>query len=158
MNLAQYMERSAARVPEKIAVRHEGQSVTYRELNIRCNRLAAGLKQMGLATGDRCALMLPNSIHSITAYYAIAKLGAVVIPINYLYREHELNHIFSDSKPKAFIGARPYLSETIQTYIKKRVAPYKYPRIIHIDLQPLPKSVTGKILKKEIRKKFGNVQ
>ena len=49
-------------------------------------------------------------------------------------------------------------SETIQTYIKERVAPYKYPRFIHIDLQPLPKSGTGKILKKEIRKKFGDVQ
>ena len=116
MNLAQYMERSAASVPEKIAVRHEGRSVTYRELNIRCNRLAAGLKQMGLAAGDRCALMLPNSIHSITAYYAIAKLGAVVIPINYLYREHELNHIFTDSKPKAFIGARPYLDEVCRLF------------------------------------------
>jgi long-chain acyl-CoA synthetase len=111
MNLAHYLERSARRVPDRIAVRHEGHAVTYRELNIRCNRLAAGLKQMGLAAGDRCALMLPNSIHTITAYNAIAKLGAVVIPVNFLYREHELKYIFSDSKPKAFIGARPHLDE-----------------------------------------------
>lgn len=114
MNLATYMERSAERFPDRIAIRHEGQSVTYRDLNIQCNRLASGLKRLGLAAGDRCALMLPNSIHTITAYNAIAKLGAVAIPINFLYREHELQHIFSDSKPKAFIGARPYLGEAIK--------------------------------------------
>ena len=111
MNLTHYLERSAAQFPDRIAVRHEGQTVTYRELNTRCNRLAAGLKPRGLSAGDRCALMMPNSIQTITAYNAIAKLGAVVIPINFLYREHELKHIFADSKPKAFIGADPYLDE-----------------------------------------------
>jgi long-chain acyl-CoA synthetase len=67
--------------------------------------------QSGLSAGDRCALMMPNSIDSITAYNAVARLGGVVIPINFLYREHELRHIFADSKPKAFIGAAPYLDE-----------------------------------------------
>jgi long-chain acyl-CoA synthetase len=49
-------------------------------------------------------------------------------------------------------------SVAIQDYVKKRAAPYKYPRIIRISREPLPKSGTGKILKKEIRKKFGDVQ
>jgi long-chain acyl-CoA synthetase len=49
-------------------------------------------------------------------------------------------------------------SAAIQDYVKKRAAPYKYPRIIRISREPLPKSGTGKILKKEIRKKFGDVQ
>jgi long-chain acyl-CoA synthetase len=48
--------------------------------------------------------------------------------------------------------------KVIQDYVKKRVAPYKYPRIIRINRDPLPKSGTGKILKKEIRKKFGDCQ
>jgi len=114
MNLAHYLERSAAQFPDRIAVRHEGQTVTYRQLNTRCNQLAAGLKRRGLSVGDRCALMMPNSIQTITAYNAIAKLGAVVIPINFLYREHELKYIFTDSKPHAFIGAAPYLDEIRQ--------------------------------------------
>jgi len=46
--------------------------------------------------------------------------------------------------------------KAIQDYVKKRVAPYKYPRIIRIIRDPLPKSGTGKILKKEIRQKFGD--
>ncbi|UCE56267.1 MAG: long-chain fatty acid--CoA ligase [Desulfobacterales bacterium] len=111
MNLTHYLEASAQKFPEKIAVRYEGQTITYGQLNAACNCLAAGLKQMGLAEQDCCALMMPNSIHAITAYYALAKIGAVVVPINFLYREHELKYIFSDSRPKAFIGAEPYLEE-----------------------------------------------
>jgi long-chain acyl-CoA synthetase len=46
--------------------------------------------------------------------------------------------------------------EEIREFVKQRVAPYKYPRIIQIVQNSLPKSGTGKILKKEIRKKFGD--
>ena len=45
-------------------------------------------------------------------------------------------------------------ADAIQKYVKARVAPYKYPRIIRITREPLPKSGTGKILKKEIRKQY----
>jgi long-chain acyl-CoA synthetase len=51
-------------------------------------------------------------------------------------------------------GAR-ITPDAIREFVKQRVAPYKYPRIIQIVADALPKSGTGKILKKEIRKKFG---
>ncbi|UCG08044.1 MAG: AMP-binding protein, partial [Desulfobacterales bacterium] len=111
MNLARYLEISSERFPDKVAVRHEGQAITYKDLNAKCDSLAAGLKTMGLAEKDRCVLMMPNSIQAIIAYFALAKLGAVTVPVNFLYRTQELVHIFSDSKPKAFIGADPYLEE-----------------------------------------------
>lgn len=111
MNLSHYLEKSAERFPKRIAVRHEGQTITYKDLNTRCDNLAAGLKKMGLAEQDRCILMMPNSVRAIEAYFALAKLGAVTVPVNFLYRTHELTHIFSDAKPKAFIGANPYLEE-----------------------------------------------
>jgi long-chain acyl-CoA synthetase len=111
MNLSRYLEISSERFPDKVAVRHAGQAITYKDLNARCDSLAAGLKTMGLAEKDRCVLMMPNSIQAIIAYFALAKLGAVTVPVNFLYRTQELMHIFSDSKPKAFIGADPYLEE-----------------------------------------------
>jgi len=114
MNLAQYLENSARNFPDKIAVRHEGQRLTFHELNIKCNRLADGLSHFGLTAGDRCMVMMPNSIHIITVYYALTKLGAVVVPVNFLFKKHELEHILKDSKPKAFIGAHPYLEEISQ--------------------------------------------
>jgi long-chain acyl-CoA synthetase len=55
--------------------------------------------------------MMPNSIHWVTVYYALAKLGSVVLPINFLYRVGELQHIFRDSGARAFIGHAAYLEE-----------------------------------------------
>ena len=118
MNISRYLEKSARRYPHKTAVRHEGEEITFEELDKACNRLANGLKDLGLGPGDRSVLMMPNSIHAITAYYALAKIGAVVVPVNFLYRAHELEHIFTDSKPKSFIGAEPHLDE-IANLLKK---------------------------------------
>jgi long-chain acyl-CoA synthetase len=56
---------------------------------------------------------MPNSIQVIIIYYALAKLGAVIVPVNFLFKKYELEHILSDAKPKAFIGAEPYLTEIL---------------------------------------------
>jgi len=111
MNLAQYLEDTAGKHPDKTAVRFEGQSITYRDLNSRCNQLANGLKDLGLAAGDRCMVMMPNRIQVITIYYALAKLGAVIVPVNFLFKKGELEHILADAKPTAFIGTEPHLGE-----------------------------------------------
>ncbi len=111
MNLCEYLENSARKHPHKIVVRHEGAHLTYAELDRRCNRLANGLKGLGMTPGDRCVVMMPNHIDVITVYYALTKLGVVIVPVNFLFKQHELTHIFSDAQPKAFIGAEPYLDE-----------------------------------------------
>lgn len=122
MNLSQYLEDTAGNHPDKTAVRFEGQSLTYHDLNSRCNQLANGLKDLGLAAGDHCMVMMPNSIRVITIYYALAKLGAVIVPVNFLFKKHELEHILADAKPKAFIGADPYLGE-IQSAMQSAFTP-----------------------------------
>jgi long-chain acyl-CoA synthetase len=78
---------------------------------------------MGLSAGDHCMVMMPNSIQTIITYYAMAKLGAVLIPVNFLYRFHELEHIVTDSKPKAFIGAEPFLKEISKVFEKIKKSP-----------------------------------
>ena len=123
MNLAHYMENSARNYPDKAAVRFQGQQVTFGWLDEQCIRLANGLQAMGLSAGEHCAVMMPNSIHTIIVYYALAKLGGVIIPVNFLYRFHELDHIITDSKPKAFIGAEPYLKEISEVLRKREKGP-----------------------------------
>jgi long-chain acyl-CoA synthetase len=122
MNLAHYLENSARLYPDKPALRFEGQQVTFQELDIACNRLAHGLCELGLAPGDLGLVMMPNSIHQITVYYALVKIGAIVVPVNFLFRKYELEHIIRDSKPKAFFGAEPYLAE-ISRILSKGDAP-----------------------------------
>ena len=122
MNLANYLENSARLYPHKPSLRFEGQQITFQELDTACNRLAHGLRELGLATGDRCIVMMPNSIHQVTVYYALTKIGAIVVPVNFLYRKYELEHIILDSRPKAFIGAEPYLEE-IRSILSKKDIP-----------------------------------
>jgi long-chain acyl-CoA synthetase len=122
VNLAHYLENSARLRPDKLALRFEGQQITFRDLNTSCNGMAHGLSKLGLAPGDRCIVMMPNSIHQVTVYYALAKIGAIVVPVNFLFRRYELEHIIEDSTPKAFIGAEPYLEE-IRMILNKGDAP-----------------------------------
>jgi len=109
LNIAVLLTHSAKRVPQHPAVIFERNTVTYAELDRRSDALAWGLKTRGLKPGQVCVLMMPNSIEWITAYYALAKVGAIALPVNFLYRTDELRHIFSDSGARAFIGHSDHL-------------------------------------------------
>ncbi|HDZ89375.1 MAG TPA: long-chain fatty acid--CoA ligase [Deltaproteobacteria bacterium] len=114
MNLASLLENTAARIPGHTALRFEGRLYTFEDLNVLVNRTANGLKKLGLGPGDRCVLMMQSSPEFIVSYYALAKLGAVIIPVNFLYKSHELSHIFRDSNARAFFGMEPYLQEPLK--------------------------------------------
>ena len=111
MNLSKLLENTAERFPDRIAVRFDGREYSFDALNRKVNRLANGLRSAGLKRGNRCILMMPSGIDFICSYYALAKLGAAIIPVNFLYRVHELSHIFGDCGAEAFIGMAPYLDE-----------------------------------------------
>jgi long-chain acyl-CoA synthetase len=116
MNLAKFLEASALRHPDKTAIRHESGRITYQELDRASNRFANGLTDLGLSYGDRCMVMMPNSIEYVALYYALAKMGIEIIPVNFLFKSHELSHIFKDAGPKAFIGAGAYLEEISRVF------------------------------------------
>ncbi|MCG6878595.1 MAG: long-chain fatty acid--CoA ligase [Deltaproteobacteria bacterium] len=111
MNLADLLENSAKRVPNRIALRFEGEEITYRDLNRKVNSFAGGLRSLGLAPKDTCILMMQSGMEFITAYYALARMGVAVVPVNFLYKRHELAHIFEDSAARGFIGMAPFLEE-----------------------------------------------
>jgi len=111
MNLADFLTDTAERIPDHCAIRFEKTYVTFNEMNQKVGRLANGLVRLGLRPGDFCILMMPSSLNWALVYYALAKLGAVVVPVNFLYRKTELEYIFSDSGARAFIGHSKYLSE-----------------------------------------------
>jgi len=111
MNLADLLENTAKRIPDRVAVRFEGEETTYRELNRRVDALAGGLSSLDLQSGDTCILMMQSTLEFVTAYYALARMGVVIVPVNFLYKRHELSHIFADSKARGFIGMAPFLEE-----------------------------------------------
>lgn len=111
MNLSKLLENTAERLPEHVGLKFEGNNYTYQELDRRVNSLANGLTSLGLQPGDKCILMMQSSPEFIMAYYALAKMGVATVPVNFLYKSHELSHMFKNSEAKGFIGMAPFLDE-----------------------------------------------
>ncbi len=101
MNVAFYLEQHAATEPDRIAIRFEGRSITYGQLNRDAARLAAALRTAGLAAGERVALYLPNVPEFATVYYAAQKLGAIPVTINAILKTEEVRYLLDDSGPAA---------------------------------------------------------
>ncbi|MCW5852682.1 MAG: long-chain fatty acid--CoA ligase [Anaerolineae bacterium] len=95
--LYQLLDDAAAQRPDQVCARFFGRPFTYRQMKEATDRLAAGLRGLGVRPGDRVGVLLPNCPQFITAYYGILKAGAVVLPLNPLYTDYELTHHFSDS-------------------------------------------------------------
>jgi long-chain acyl-CoA synthetase len=114
MNISSLLIESAARRPEHPAIRFFEQTITYEGLNKQVDRLSHGFVHVGLHPKDVCVLMMPNSPEWAIVYYALAKIGAVVLPVNFLYRVGEIEHIFKDSGARAFIGHKDYLEHPRQ--------------------------------------------
>jgi len=120
LTLGQVLERSAAQVPDKIAVVDGAQRKTYSELNAMANTLSAGLAVIGFKKGDRVAIFMKNSLEFVVAFYALQKLGVIVVWINAIYRKHEAQFILNNSEAKGvFIFSQwdgyNYLAEMLKT-------------------------------------------
>ncbi|NWG02705.1 MAG: long-chain fatty acid--CoA ligase [Syntrophaceae bacterium] len=114
VNISSLLIETAARRPKHPAIRFLDRTLTYEELNKQVDCLSHGLIRAGLRPKDVCVLMMPNSIDWAIVYYALAKVGAVVLPVNFLYRVGELGYIFKDSGARAFIGHKDYLEHPLQ--------------------------------------------
>ena len=94
--LVEMMERSVDRFGSRVALDFFGASTTYRELGDRISRVANALRRKGVRQGDRVALVLPNCPQHVVAFYAVLRLGAVVVEHNPLYTDRELRYQFDD--------------------------------------------------------------
>jgi acyl-CoA synthetase (AMP-forming)/AMP-acid ligase II len=100
LTVGQVLEKSAAAVPDKIAVVDGDQRKTYNELNAMADALAAGLAAIGFKKGDRAAIYMKNSIELMAAFYALQKIGVIVVWVNPLYRENEAEFMLKNSEAK----------------------------------------------------------
>jgi len=114
LNLADFLTDSAHRTPDHCAIRFEGESITFGQMNRKVDALANGLASLGLKPGDVCILMMPSSLNWALIYYSLAKLGAVVVPVNFLYRQREIEYIFRDAGARAFVGHNDYLKDAVK--------------------------------------------
>ncbi|MBT7371280.1 MAG: AMP-binding protein, partial [Gammaproteobacteria bacterium] len=86
-----------------------GLRLTFRELNERSNQVANTLVDLGVEKGDRVAIMMMNSAEFFESYYAIAKIGGVVVPLNWRLVADELEFILKDSGSKTLIFGSEFI-------------------------------------------------
>ncbi|KYJ96799.1 long-chain-fatty-acid--CoA ligase [Microbacterium sp. CH1] len=94
--LPQMLAASVRRYARRPALEFFGAITTYRELGEQIDRAAEGLRHLGVTKGDRVALVLPNCPQHVVAFYAVLRLGAIVVEHNPLYTARELRHQFED--------------------------------------------------------------
>jgi len=101
--IPEFLNRTAQKFPDTMALTFQGYRMTYRELVEMVDRFAACLVDKGIRKGDSVAILLPNVIPCVVAYYAILKIGGIAVMNNPLYTDRELEHQFNDSGAKLLI-------------------------------------------------------
>jgi fatty-acyl-CoA synthase len=96
--LGELIARNARKFPNREAVIFGDTRLTYGEFNGRINRLARTLQDMGMAKGDKVALLMLNCNQYLECYFALAKIGAVAVPLNFRLHPEEITYISSNAE------------------------------------------------------------
>lgn len=97
------LEKSADQFSQNVALIHNGEYITYDELNRMVNSLGNHMNGLGLRKGDHIAIMLSNIPEFVITYFAIQKIGAVAITINALSTSYELRHLLGNSDAQMLV-------------------------------------------------------
>ncbi|HEY5739217.1 MAG TPA: AMP-binding protein, partial [Gammaproteobacteria bacterium] len=103
LTIGQMLSAQARLQPERLAARDLDRGLTYREWNARACRLANALLGLGLAHGDRVAVLAYNRLEWAEIYTAVAKAGLVAVPINFRLTAPEVQFIVEDCAVAAIL-------------------------------------------------------
>jgi long-chain acyl-CoA synthetase len=101
-----FLEASASRLPEKVALVCGGRRHTYAAIDRDCNKLARRLVEAGVSRGDRVAIYLENSVETVISIFATIKAGAVFMVVNPTTKSDKLAFILNNSRATALITDR----------------------------------------------------
>lgn len=102
-NVANLLERPLELFPEKVAIEHADETVTYEEFGDRVKRIADGFHEQGYEPGDRVCVYLPNGVGFCETIWACAYAGVIPSPINPEYRTREIEYQFEHSESVAVV-------------------------------------------------------
>ena len=106
--LIDVLENSVKIYKRKTAIIFFGKKLNYQDLKNQVLCFASGLKKLGIQKGDRVGIILPNCPQNIIAYFAILKLGGIVVQFNPQYTSEEIANQLRDSGAKILIGLNSF--------------------------------------------------
>ncbi|MGQ0664924.1 MAG: acyl-CoA synthetase, partial [Pseudomonadota bacterium] len=111
MDLSSWIERRADLSPSKVAIGFEGREISYAELFERVRRTARFLKHAGIGRDDRVAYLALNRPEYLELVFACARLGAMVVPLNWRLARPEYLHILQHAQPRLIVAAGPFVPQ-----------------------------------------------
>ena len=108
MHVGKVLSETAKRIPQKTAVIFKDEEITFSQLDLRATRLANKLRSYNVGSGDHVAIILPNSSQWVVSYFAVMKLGAVAVPLDFRLKGDEIVPILSDAAIKGVITSDLY--------------------------------------------------
>jgi fatty-acyl-CoA synthase len=141
------LEVSANRYPYKTAIVYYDSELPYKRLLDEVDRMARHLNdELGISKGDRVVLYMQNSPQFVVAFYAVLRVGAVVVPVNPMNVTEELSHYVEDSGAKvAFVGQELYqqISPLVRASSLERLIVVAYSDYLEVETDlTLPEIVT----------------
>jgi len=97
------LRKTVEKQPNNTAIIFSDDKMKFKELNTLSDRFATALTDMGVRKGDKVALFLPNVPQFVISYYGVLKVGAVIVPVNPLFKERELEHQLNDSEAETIL-------------------------------------------------------
>jgi fatty-acyl-CoA synthase len=120
LNPLDFLARSAAVYPNRIAVAEGERRFTYAQLQERVHRLASALRRQGVAPGDRVAVLAPNNLLALEAHFGVPLLGAVLVMLNTRLQAQELEWILRHCEAKVLLAdpqlVRPNFEPILDNY------------------------------------------
>jgi len=103
MNLREFIESKVKKNPSKPFLFFEKEVISYDDFDRKINQMGNGLRELGVKKGDRVALMLSNRPEFLYAWFGLAKIGAVMVPVNTAFKEQETSYILHHSEAVGLI-------------------------------------------------------
>jgi acyl-CoA synthetase (AMP-forming)/AMP-acid ligase II len=109
MNTTDFLSIASAICPDRDALVFEKMRQTYERTNERVNMFGNALINLGVKKGDRVAILQVNCPELIESYFAVAKLGAIFVPLNFRAKTDELSYMLNNASAKVLLAGKRYL-------------------------------------------------
>jgi len=133
MTLSDLLSERAREFPKRICIKFEKRRLTYAEIDRAVSLVAGGLKQIGLVSEERAAILMENCPEYIISYFSILRAGGIAVPVNTFLTPDELSYILSDCNCKILIYSKNF-SPHIEK-VKKNIPDLKALTFNEIDRQ-----------------------
>ncbi|MBI4667671.1 MAG: AMP-binding protein [Elusimicrobia bacterium] len=132
MTLTELLERRVSERGDFIAYVYRDKTITFKQFDDLCNAAAGALHNLGIEAGDRFAICHRNSLEFIVTWFALAKLGAIAVHINFMCGQEEISYILQDSGSKGVLTQKEFLSK-----VRQSAGPTNAKTLIFTDDEPL---------------------